>query len=195
MHHTGWAAAAALVLQAGCADQGPSEAFERLDQDTGVTLTRMGDALEFYVAEPGAGATASSFAFLGAIEVNRMGERRLLLWISTIASGEDAAAAEASAGRPPAPRVRVLTDSEEFEPRLVAATYQELGLSQSPYRSRAGWARDGYFDVTLEQLRRMRDAERLALTVDDAAGNPVRFDVWKAERGDLARFIDKIDST
>lgn len=182
--------AATLALLAACAHQPPGEVIERLDENTGVTLTRMDDALEFYSAEPGAGPEASNFAFLGAFEINRQGERRLYLWVSTMTAGSDPALAQQLAGGPF--RIRVTADDAVFEPAHVGTSHEPLGLSASPYRSRADWARDGYFDVSLEQLEAMRAAGTLALTIEDEAGQAVRFELWRSERFGLSRFVDRV---
>lgn len=180
----------ALMLQAGCAHQDTSELREQLDERTGVTLTRMGDALEFYAASPEAGLDSSSFAFVGALEVNRMGVRKLFLWVSTLAGGTAIASPARAADTPL--RLHVLADAVDIEPEFIASDPSLIGLSEPPYERPASWTRDAYFDVSAEQLRTMRDAGSLALTIDDAAGHAVRFELWAPDRTPLTRFVDRL---
>jgi hypothetical protein len=54
---------------------------ERLDTDTGATVTRLGRPVELY-RETFLQEAAGKFAFLGPFETNLMGKRELFLWLA-----------------------------------------------------------------------------------------------------------------
>ncbi len=164
------------------------EARQVLDEKTGTTVTAMGSALEFYSSRPEVGLQAASFAHLGAMEVNRMGERRLLLWLSVLAGGaaEQQNAAEIPKG------LTIMAGSSELQPPFVSNSPREVGLSVTPFRRPADWANDAYFDVTVDQLRELQTAEPLALLVTVSDGRNQRYELWKPERDSLARFLENL---
>lgn len=190
MQYSGCAASALLALTlAGCVIPERDAAREALDEETGTTITAMGTALEFYSPRPELGLQAASFAHLGAFESNRMGVRRLLLWLSVLPGGSTGAQTSA-AGSPQA--LAVIVDDGEIRPSLASTEARELGLASAPFKRPADWARDAYFDVTIADLRRIESAATLALSVTSADGSVQRYEVWKPERASLSRFIETI---
>ena len=176
------------LLAAACVMPQPHEAREVLDEKTGTTVVAMGSALEFYASRPEVGLQAASFAHLGAMEVNRMGERRLLLWLSVLAG---TAATPQNAAEIPT-GLTIVAGSNEFQPAFVSNSPQEIGLSRTPFKRPADWASDAYFDVAVEQLREVQAAEPLALVVAFGEGRSQRYELWKPERESVARFLEKL---
>lgn len=183
-------AAALALLAAGCVIPQYEEAREMLDEKTGTTVIAMGAPLEFYSPQPELGLQAASFAHLGALEVNRMGARRLLLWLSVLPGGNPGAQAAPAAAEPA--RVAILADAHEVVPAFASARAEELGLSRTPFKRAADWAHDGYYDVTLEQLREFQSSGSLALQIAAGDGRMQRYDLWSPDRTGLARFIERI---
>src|SRR5262245_46693417 len=74
------AALVAAALLGGCAavpDDAP--VVEDLDQETGITIARLGRAVELY-RETFRQDSTGRFAFIGPFETNHMGTRDLFLW-------------------------------------------------------------------------------------------------------------------
>ena len=189
MLHARCAVTVLLALCAGgCVIPQRDAAREVLDPDTGATVTAMGTALEFYSPRPDLGLQAASFAQLGAMETNRMGERRLLLWLSVLPGG--AAAQQDQAEIPKS--LTIVSGTAEHRPALVASAARDIGLSRTPFKRPGDWAHDAYFDVDLDQLREFVTADPLALVITSADGSVQRYELWKPERGSLAQFIEKI---
>jgi hypothetical protein len=176
------------LLAAGCVMPQPHAAREVLDEKTGTTVVAMGSALEFYASRPEVGLQAASFAHLGAMEVNRMGERRLLLWLSVLAGS--AAEQQNAVGSPTG--LTIVAGSNEFQPGFVSRSPKDIGLSRTPFRRPADWANDAYFDIAVEQLRELQSAEPLALVVSFGEGRSQKYELWKPERDSLARFLESL---
>ncbi len=173
----------------GCVIPQPDAAREVLDEETGTTITAMGSALEFYSPRPELGLQAASFAHVGAFESNRMGVRRLMLWLSVLPGGATDDRASAS-DRPRG--LTVIADGVEILPRAAGNDARELGLGGPPFKRPADWARDAYFDVTLDDLKQVERASALALAVTSVDGTVQRYEAWKPERASLARFIEAL---
>jgi len=181
----------AALTVAGCASGG-GQSTETLDERTGVTLSRQSAALQFYASEPQAGLDESSFAFFGALEVNRMGVRHLYLWASVLSGRAPEAAAPAVAEPTQGPlKLHVLAGDADLAPEFVTSQPSAVGLTKSPYERPASWARDGYFAVTAEQLRAIRDAPTLALGFEER-GTLRRYELWKTDRAAFAEFVDRV---
>jgi len=174
---------ACLVL--GCA-QAPST-LEHLDEQTGVTIRQMGRPLEFQSPDP-AGPDALWFAYLGALEVNRMGVLNRYLWLSVMPAG---AAAQQGAARQMS--LEVLASGSSIEPDWVSHDPAVIGLSRTPWRRPADWARDGYYAIDLAQLRSLREAGELTLVVADGNGNQRRFTLFDPDTSSLQAFVDSLD--
>lgn len=178
------------LLAAGCVIPQYEEARETLDEKTGTTVIAMGAALEFYSPQPELGLKAASFAYLGALEVNRMGARRLLLWLSVLPGAVPGTQPKPLENE--RPRLGILADGREIVPANVDTSVRDLGLSRAPFERPADWAHDHYFDVTIDELRTFQSAGSLALTITASDGRVQRFDLWSSDRAGLARFIERI---
>lgn len=191
MRKATWAPSAlGTLLAAGCVIPQHEDARETLDENTGTTVTAMGAPLEFYSPQPEFGLKAATFAHLGAFEVNRMGTLRLLLWLSVL-PGETPGTQPQPAPSEPL-QLAVLADGTEVVPARIDATARDLGLSNAPFKRPADWAREGYFDVSLEQLRVFESATVLAVTLTTADGRVQRFDQWSPDRAALVRFLERV---
>lgn len=183
-------AALGALLAAGCVIPQYEEPRETLDERTGATVIAMGAPLEFYSPQAELGLKAASFAYLGALEVNRMGARRLLLWLSVLPG-----AVPGTQPTPPGnerPKLGIVADGLEVVPANVDASARDLGLGRSPFKRPADWAHDHYFDVTIDELRTFLSAGSLALSLTASDGRVQRFDLWSPDRAGLKRFIERI---
>jgi hypothetical protein len=142
---------AALVLLAGCAAAPVNAPQELLDEATGTTLTRLVAPVELTSIEP-RGANADPFAYLAPFETNRMGERRLYLWL--------AIPDEQKSGAVPVLQI----DGERLEVGAPLPDVRAAGLARWPYADPAPWSAVHVFEVDAAQLAALARASELRLS-------------------------------
>lgn len=157
-------AAGALNL-AGCASALPEAESERLDANTGTTLTVMPKPIEL-VVEQARGGKNDPFAYLAPFETNRMGSHELFLWVS-------APQVEGPLGIP-----EVFCGENRLELEKFEGSPREMGLSSPPYKMPAPWSMQWYFRLSGEVLDCFSSAPRLRVVTQAAEGGR---DVYVAE--------------
>ncbi|HJS21434.1 MAG TPA: hypothetical protein VJ764_02160 [Steroidobacteraceae bacterium] len=178
------------LLVAGCATTPPTEVRETLDERTGVTVTSMPVALEFYSPQPERGLQAASFAYLAPLEVNRMGKRDTYLWLSVVRGADEGS--DSAAGRLAPPDVSIAMDGERLEPAFVSADARELGMGQPVYERPAEWVGEAYYAITPQQVAQMAGANVLALELRTAGEEARRYDLSTVELAGLRNFSERI---
>jgi hypothetical protein len=170
----------ALLALAGCATA-PTEADgDRLDPNTGTTLTFMPRPVEL-VAEKARGPNADPFAYLAPFETNRMGSHELYLWVS----------APQAAGALSVPQVYCgdkLVPLDKFDGSL-----KEIGLSSAPYKSPAPWSVQWYFKLSGEVLDCLASAPRIRVTTQ--AADAPEADSYAAQgqaASDVSAFVTRV---
>ena len=144
-----------FLALAGCATTPVEEDGERLDPNTGTTLTLMPRPVEL-VIEKTRGAKTDPFAYVAPFETNRMGSHELYLWVS----------APQAAGALSVPEVYCggnLVPLDKFE-----GTPKEMGLSSPPYKTPAPWSAQWYFKVSGEVLDCLATAPRIRISTQAA---------------------------
>jgi hypothetical protein len=159
---------------------------ELLDESTGVTVRQMGRPLEFHAPGP-QGMDAAWFAYFGAFEVNRMGVIERFAWVSIL----PATLVEKRAARSEL-ALTLLADGKPIALEFASSSPAAAGLSKTPYRRPAEWARDGYFRITLDQLRTLRAAASLELSADDGSGERRHYKLWQPDVSSLHAFVDQL---
>ncbi len=169
----------AASLISGCAGPAARLPVENLDQRTGMTIATLQAPLEFVEAGPLTIGKRSSFAYLGPVEWDRMGEIRYGLWID-VAPGNDRAVADITS-----PAAVSLSLDDVVVP-LSTLEAPRLGLE--PYAPAVPWGRRAYFALSTELLKRLAAADRLTLHFRGADGERVDFESTRASRPTLAAF-------
>jgi hypothetical protein len=170
-------ASGALLM--GCASALPEPESERLDENTGTTLTVMPKPIELVVAQTRGGRN-DPFAYLAPFETNRMGSHELYLWVS----------APQVAGPLEVPQV-FCGDSqialEKFE-----GTPRDMGLSGAPYKQPAPWSMQWYFRLTGEVLDCLSSAPRIQVITQAAEGERDSYVAEGPALSALGTFIAKV---
>lgn len=179
------AALCASLVVGGCV-QAPAT-LQHLDEQTGVTIRQMGRPLEFQSPDP-AGPDALWFAYLGALEVNRMGVLNRYLWLSVMPAG-----AAAQQRGPREMGLDILAAGSSIPVNWVSHDPAVIGLTRTPWRRPADWAHDGYYAIDVAQLREMREARELTLVVEVGDGPPRRFALFDPDASSLQAFVDSLD--
>jgi hypothetical protein len=179
-----------MTVAVACAPVNGDNVRERLDERTGVTVTSMDAALQFYSPQPERGLQATSFAYLGPIEINRMGQRQTYLWLSVLLGEE-----ERDRDSPPTQLVlqlRVLADGATLEPQPVSSDRGEIGLGHRVYERPADWVGEAYYAISSEQLAQLAAADTMMLEIVVPGAEPRRYEAWKADLSGLRSFVKRI---
>ncbi len=157
---------------AGCATPVIDAVQERLDPETGTTVTRLASPLELLAAAPRE-RDLDPFAWLAPFETNRMGVRATFLWVAT--PGDTDAT--------PVVRCGALTT----RPASAPLTPSAIGLVRPPYRLPAAWNREYLLPIDATWVECLASGAALAVEIarDQFASDGRR-------RGDLAQFAARL---
>jgi hypothetical protein len=145
--------AAAFSACATVPDDAP--VVEKLDEETGLTVARLGRPIEVYretfLKEP-----SGRFAFVGPFETNQMGARELFLWVAVpIELGEQDAA----------PIVTV--NGKELMLGAPGRVPDFAGLRKSPYKVPTPWSSMYYFRVDQALIATLGEAREITVRVTE----------------------------
>ncbi len=175
---------------AACAPVGTSNVREQLDERTGVTVTTMAAPLEFFSPLPERGLQAASFASLGPVEINRMGQRQTYLWLSVL-PGEDERERNTGGTRPEL-KLQIFAAGTALEPAYVTADGREIGLGQRVYERPADWIGEAFYLISAPQLAQLAAAGALLLELSAPAQESRRYELWKSDLAGLRDFVQRI---
>jgi hypothetical protein len=130
----------------------------RLDPVMGVTVTSTTKPLVFYRDRSAQAAYAKDYVYLGPIEVNNMGTKNYFIWLGAWSSSD---VADRSAQMDAFESVVVFADGEPLSLQVDGWTPESIGLSESTYVRPVASATDGYYRVTIDQIRLMAEARDL----------------------------------
>src|SRR5271167_4495923 len=136
-----WRFHAAVIvfgLLAGCAFRSSTKPVEVLDERTGTSVAALHDPIVMVQDKTLVIGKRSSFAYLGPVEWNRMGDIRYGLWLH-MAPGEDRPLGDI---RGNAAAILMLDDGP-----LVLSPINAPPLGREPYRPAAPWGQTAYFDL------------------------------------------------
>jgi hypothetical protein len=168
----GWAALSA------CAPL-PTEADERLDANTGTTVTVMPRPVELLIVRP-AGTKNDPFAYLAPFETNRMGSHEMFLWIS----------APQIAGPLGVPKL--FCGENEIPLEVAKETLKDMGLSSAPYAMPAPWSMQWYFKLSGEVLDCLARAQRVKITTQAGDAAPEDYAAEAAALSGLGEFASRV---
>ena len=167
-------------LAAACASPG-NLTTASLDNGTGATVMRATVPLILYSDNSAYAAHARDFVYMGPVEVNSMGTSSHYLWLgiwSTIRDDE-----RLSPDRNGFESVVLFVDGEPFPLELAGWTLKAIGVSQPVYVKPVASAADAYYHITLDQIRRLANSDRIDLRV--GAASPRAYELW--DQQELAR--------
>lgn len=187
-----WGAAfLGLILQA-CASAPAPRSY--LDTRTAATITVQEQPVVFARDEQMRAINVRDYAQLGAIEVNRMGERQLYL-VATLWSTIDRTASERE--RLAAAFAQVIVHADDQPIALVRATgpTRPIGVGTRPYEAPSPGAQELYFPVTRAALQGIAHSRSLSLTTGGSGDSTWRFSEWRNGRVGLRLFIDSLPAS
>ena len=148
------------TLVPGCAALPDDAPFvEQLDEETGLTIARLGRPLELY-REVFRKDQNERFGFIAPFETNQMGHRETFLWVATPQDGD----AE------PAPP-KVLLDGTVLELGTPGRTPDFAGLRASPYKIPTPWIATFYFHIDAATVARLVEAQNVSVELTEETRN------------------------
>jgi hypothetical protein len=148
---------------------------EQLDEQTGLTIARLGRPLELY-RENVRKDTLGKFAFLGPFETNQMGRRELYLWVALPL--EDTAAIV---------KPLITVNGTPLALPEPGRAPDAAGLRHPPYKIPMSWAATFYYRIGPDTVARLGEASNLRIEVtEDTRSGPVRTE-YSLQPGDDSR--------
>ena len=164
------------VALGGCATAPADEQSERLDANTGTTVTLMPRPVELIVQQS-KGPKTDPFAYLAPFETNRMGSHEMFLWISAPQAGGPLAVPQVFCGEAP-------VALEKYE-----GTMKDMGLSSAPYKLPAPWSAQWYFKLSGEVLDCFAAAAHIRVVTQAADAEPDSYSADQAAISALNAFV------
>lgn len=175
------------LVAAGCATlPADTPLLQRLDRNSGATVTTLPEPMSFYREEPILAANARDYVYIGPVEVNRSGQHRYLLWAayrSTIHRGGDRVL------RAPE-HVYLMLDGVPMELHR-ARTTAELGSWL--YDPPVAGGETVMYRVTRDQLLAIARAREIAIVAEFEGRTVVEFEPWRESKSDFRRFSRYLD--
>jgi hypothetical protein len=165
------AAIAALVLS-GCAAR--TQMVSRLDV-SGLTVVTLDEPIVLARPVRQLAAAALDYAYLGPVEINRMGNRDYFLWVG-LASTID----RKLVGVPPED-VQVLAVLLDGRPMLLPLVHWVANLDRSPYETTAPLHATFAAHASLDQIRRISSAQSVEVHLVSASGVAWRYQKWQGD--------------
>jgi hypothetical protein len=170
-----------VALAAGCYSESSIKPSESLDERTGMTVGSLEKPIELIQSAQFAVMPDRhvSFAYLGPVEWDNMGNLTYGLWVH-LAPANDYQFGDI---REPG-AVRLALDDGSMPLKLLNAPANVQG----PYRQIASWGQSAYFELDIPTLKRMAGSGRIELDFM-AAGSWVRFTAAPDARETLMRYV------
>jgi hypothetical protein len=146
---------------------------QKLDNVTGVTVTRSTAPVVLYRDNSAYAAHARDFVYLGPVEINRMGANSYYLWLGIWSTMKDEIR---SAQRDGFESVILYADGEPLPLELAGWTLDAIGVSEPVYVKPVASAADAYYRVTVDQIRLIAESSDIQLRVGTA--QPKSYALW-----------------
>jgi hypothetical protein len=167
----------------GCAGQPSIKPAEVLDEGTGVTVGALQEPVELVEGSQNsalANGKRTSFAYIGPLEWDRMGEIGYALWVH-VAPGNDAQVGDIHS------RGAVTLNLDDGP--LVLSPMDAPAIGRGPYKPVASWGQTGYFQFNVEMLKRMAASRKFGLDFRAADDSTVNFLPSHDTQGTLTQFM------
>jgi len=183
-------AALALALLTSCAGN-DTAVLQRLDPETGVTIKRASAPIVMYRDMSANSAFGRDYVYVGPIQVNNMGQREYFLWLGIWGSSDSA---ERGRKMDDFEAVVLYADGEPLSLEVKGWTPGSIGVSEDVYVKPVASALDGYYRVTVDQMRLIAESRDLELRA--GATRPQRYVPWDSPEGSsqaLVAFLRELD--
>lgn len=180
---------AQMLVLAGCASQPTVKQW--LDPVSSVTITAQTEPLVLVRASPAPNANERDYAQLAAIEVNRMGERKLylvaILWTTDDLSSDQRTGAEDSFAQ-----IDVKLSDRTVALKRHEGEISELGIGEPALPLPIPGSRHIYFPVERNDLRAISQSSNVQLTARGVPDAPRRYEEFADGRQSLSDFLSQL---
>ena len=165
-----------------------------LDPMSSATITAQSEPL--IVARDGGTGSINErdFAQLTAVEVNRMGERRLYL-VAVLWSSEHHTRTEREDFEKSFARVELRMEDRSTTLARHTGDIAELGIGQAPLPLPMPGSRQLFFPIERADLDALADSRRVQLVAIGQADAPQLFQEWQDGRRSLSEFLGRLPTS
>jgi hypothetical protein len=172
------------VTVGGCAGGGAgggARTVESLDERSGVSVDALRRPIEFVQSDSLELGKRANFAYLGPLELDRMGSFGYVLWVH-LAPGTGKTIADVRADG----ALSLVLDDGVLALRAVAAPT----LGREPYRPVVSWGQTAYFAMDAAQLQRLSSSRSIVLRCRATDGAQVEFRAGADAHAILAAYAE-----
>jgi hypothetical protein len=169
-----------MVLLGACASQSSIKPTEQLDERSGITVASLPEPIEFVASKPTEIGKRASFAYLGPIEWNRMGDIQSGLWVH-LAPGNN----QQFANIHDIAAVTLTLDDRA----IVLAPMEAPALGREPYSPVVSWGQTAYFKFGADDLKHWAASSTSTLQFRGPDGAAIEFQPSRESRASLAAYL------
>jgi len=165
----------------GCWGNGPVKPVEILDEQSALTVAVLENPIAMIITEPQAFGRPASEAYVGPVEWNRTGTISYSLWFE-LAPTHDQHFKDVTE---PKSVIFLLDDGP-----LVLSPGKPPKIGRQPYQAAADWGQTVYFELTLENLKRLAATRQLRVRVRRIGGGDVDFEPARETHEVLTAYLN-----
>lgn len=160
----------------------------KLDPVTGVTISYSKSPLVFYRNVSGHAAYARDYVQLAPLEVNRSGSFRYYLWLGIWNTLQDSRTTQSNDRFA---SIVLFVDGEPVPLEIAGWTPEAIGATEHVYLKPVASATDAYYEVTVDQLRLIAEAQDVRVQSTGTRHNSYEpWDNQKAAKAGLLEFLN-----
>lgn len=180
------AIAHALLLTACATTSDPLESH--LDMSSGLTVANLQQVIVLAHPVPRRTTAARDYAYLGPVEINRMGQREHYLWVGMASTLDRRFFSEE---RPTPTMLQLLIDGR---PMTLPLTAWDDAMAAPPYTVSAPVQAHLRARVSLDQLRRIAKAASVEVHIVARPTASDRYELWGGRWSELAAFATAVSA-
>jgi hypothetical protein len=181
-----------LLTLIGCSSAPTVKSW--LDPVSAATITAQGEPLIVARDEQMRSTNERDFAQLTAVEVNRMGQRRLYLVAVLWTSAQQTRAARDEFEKS-FERVELRMDDRSFTLARHQGDVTELGIGQSPLPLPVHGTQQLFFPIERADLTTLANSNRVQLVALGRPDTPLLYEEWQGGRRSLNDFLEQLPSS
>ncbi len=181
----------AAGLLASCVTQSKYTHAQYVDEMTGVTVSTMLVPITFYRENQAIAVNTRDFASLGAVQINRTGDRNYYLWLGLWSTIDRSFTSEAGY-RPGNGILQVFVDDRKLVFERYTEHVRKIGTAKPVYAISDPNTRTAFYRVTIDELRLMAESDYLSVAAGDASESLRTYSQWDAGNQSLVDFVAQV---
>lgn len=181
-----------LLTLIGCSSAPTVKSW--LDPVSAATITAQGEPLIVARDEQARSTNERDFAQLTAVEVNRMGQRRLYL-VAVLWTSAQQTRAEREEFEKSFERVELRMDDRSSTLARHQGDVTDLGIGQSPLPLPVHGTQQLFFPIERADLTTLANSNRVQLVALGQPDTPLLYEEWQGGRRSLNDFLEQLPSS